>query len=166
MPKPGRPTRQEKPAKEAELVARRAEVSKLRRQGMTWHTIADRCGVGVATVRRDFEAFIESLDPPLDRENRRDDMREMLEQSLQQARMDAMSARAPVAKADGSQVVAVGALELADKLERRALSIMDQLRKLDGLDVPAKVDVTSGGEVLGSQTVLDRLAALLEVTDG
>ena len=157
MGKPGRPSRRESAAKDEETTLRRAEVSKLRRDGMTWHTIAGRVGVSYSQARRDFAEYIESLDPPHDREMRRTDIREMLEQALQQARVDASVAR----RGDG-----VRSLELVDKLERRALSIMDQIRKLDGLDAPAKVDVTSGGEALGSHTVLDRLAALLEVTDG
>jgi len=136
--KGGRPTRAAAPAKTEELALRRSRIAELRRQGMTWHTIANREGISYTTTRADWQTWIESLDPPHDREQRRADLREQYELRLQRYTLEALAA----AK-DGDLVA-------ADKAERRALSILEALRKLDGLDQPVSVDVTTDGKPLGA----------------
>ena len=46
-----------------------------------------------STVRRDWVAWMAQLDPPADREERRADIREQLEQAVERARLDEQSAR-------------------------------------------------------------------------
>lgn len=101
-----------------------------------------------STVRRDWVAWMAQLDPPADREERRADVREQLETAVERARLDEQTARS------------AGDLVLADRASLRALKALADLRRLDGLDEPARVDVTSqGGPVVGP---LDRLAGILD----
>lgn len=145
--KHGRPKRVDAPAKAVELAQRRAKVADMRRNGITWHRIAESVGVDASTVRRDWVAWMAQLDPPADREERRADVREQLETAVERARLDEQTARS------------AGDLVLADRASLRALKALADLRRLDGLDEPARVDVTSqGGPVVGP---LDRLAGIL-----
>jgi len=144
--KHGRPKRVDAPAKAVELAQRRAKVADMRRNGITWHRIAESVGVDASTVRRDWVAWMAQLDPPADREERRADVREQLETAVERARLDEQSARS------------AGDLSLADKCALRALRVLGELRKLDGIDAPVESVVTVRGVEVAP---LDRLAGIL-----
>ena len=144
--KHGRPKRVDAPAKAVELAQRRAKVADMRRNGITWHRIAESVGVDASTVRRDWVAWMAQLDPPADREERRADVREQLETAVERARLDEQSARS------------AGDLVLADKCALRALRVLGELRKLDGIDAPVESVVTVRGVEVAP---LDRLAGIL-----
>ena len=99
-----------------------------------------------STVRRDWVAWMAQLDPPADREERRADVREQLETAVERARLDEQSARS------------AGDLVLADKCALRALRVLGELRKLDGIDAPVESVVTVRGVEVAP---LDRLAGIL-----
>ena len=153
--KAGRPSRHDG-AKQAELVKRRALVAELRLQHKTFRTIQREIGpefgdddgyISLQVVWNDFQEYLKSLDPPPDRSARQADIREQLWEMVEQAKADEVAARE-----DGS-------LGLADKCAARLMGLLAHLRRLDGLDEPARVDVTSqGGPVVGP---LDRLAGIL-----
>lgn len=144
--KHGRPKRVDAPAKAVELAQRRAKVADMRRNGITWHRIAESVGVDASTVRRDWVAWMAQLDPPADREERRADVREQLETAVERARLDEQTARS------------AGDLVLADKCALRALRVLGELRKLDGIDAPVESVVTVRGVEVAP---LDRLAGIL-----
>jgi len=144
--KHGRPKRVDAPAKAVELAQRRAKVADMRRNGITWHRIAESVGVDASTVRRDWVAWMAQLDPPADREERRADVREQLETAVERARLDEQSARS------------AGDLSLADKCALRALRVLGELRKLDGIDAPVESVVTVRGVEVAP---LDLLAGIL-----
>jgi len=144
--KHGRPKRVDAPAKAVELAQRRAKVADMRRNGITWHRIAESVGVDASTVRRDWVAWMAQLDPPADREERRADVREQLETAVERARLDEQTARS------------AGDLSLADKCALRALRVLGELRKLDGIDAPVESVVTVRGVEVAP---LDRLAGIL-----
>jgi len=81
-------------------------------------------------------------------------MREQLHGLLESSLLDAQKLRTAVTK-DGMP----GDPEAAARIRIGVVRILDRLAKLDGLDEPARVDVTSqGGPVVGP---LDRLAGIL-----
>ena len=150
--KGGRPAKSDG-EKQAELVKRRARVAELRRRHSTFTTIqrviSEEFGeTSRQVVWNDWQEYLKSLDPPPDRLARQADIREQLWEMAEQAKADDVAARE-----DGS-------LGLADKCAARLMGLLAQLRKLDGLDEPARVDVTSqGGPVVGP---LERLAGILD----
>lgn len=131
---------------EAELVARRARVADMRRQSLSFQRIADEVGVSRTQVFRDWQHYLKTLDPPADREERRADIREQLEQAVERARLDEQTARSR------------NDLMLADKCALRALRVLGELRKLDGIDAPVESVVTVRGVEVAP---LDRLAGIL-----
>ena len=144
--KHGRPKRVDAPAKAVELAQRRAKVADMRRNGITWHRIAESVGVDASTVRRDWVAWMAQLDPPADREERRADVREQLETAVERLPDDVQTA------------ASAGDLVLADKCALRALRVLGELRKLDGIDAPVESVVTVRGVEVAP---LDRLAGIL-----
>ncbi len=157
QPKEKQPGKRGRPPKkdgerQAELVHRRARVAELRRQSIGWESIARQLeaefpGIDRAIVFRDWQHYLKSLDPPADREERRADIREQLEQAVERARLDEQSARS------------AGDLSLADKCALRALRVLGELRKLDGIDAPVESVVTVRGVEVAP---LDRLAEILQ----
>ena len=148
--KRGRPLKKDG-ARQAELVQRRARVAELRRQSIGWESIARQLasefpGIDRAIVFRDWQHYLRSLDPPADRAERQADIREQYEQALERARLDEQSARS------------AGDLSLADKCALRALKVLGELRKLDGIDAPVESVVTVRGVEVAP---LDRLAGIL-----
>ena len=152
--KAGRPSRHDG-AKQAELVKRRKRVADLRLQHQTFRTIRrtimEEFGydeLSLQVVWNDFQEYLKSLDPPPDRTARQSDIREQLWEMVEQAKADEVAAR------NDDNLV------LADKCAARLMGLLAHLRRLDGLDEPARVDVTSqGGPVVGP---LERLAGILD----
>lgn len=156
QPKEKQPTKRGRPLKkdgerQAELVQRRARVAELRRQSIGFEAIARQLSgefgkIDRGIVFRDWQHYLKTLDPPADREERRADIREQLEQAVERARLDEQSARS------------AGDLSLADKCALRALRVLGELRKLDGIDAPVESVVTVRGVEVAP---LDRLAGIL-----
>ena len=142
----GRPSRKDQPEKAVQLAERRAITAELRRQGSTWHTIAATTNVSITQARLDWAEWLDTLEPPLDREQRRADIREQYETRL------------ALYAAEANQSRNRGDHQTIDKAETRILRVLDALRKLDGLDAPTAVDVTTGGQPLGASD--ERLAEL------
>jgi hypothetical protein len=117
--------------------------------GEAYVELRGRCALtgNMGKAWNDWQEYLKSLDPPPDRLARQSDIREQLWEMAEQAKADEVAARN-----DDN-------LALADKCAARLMGLLTQLRKLDGLDEPARVDVTSqGGPVVGP---LDRLAGIL-----
>ncbi len=158
QPKEKQPGKRGRPLKkdgerQAELVQRRARVAELRRQSIGWESIAQQLTlsgefgkIDRGIVFRDWQHYLKTLDPPADREERRADIREQLEQAVERARLDEQSARS------------AGDLALADRCALRALRVLGELRKLDGIDAPVESVVTVRGVEVAP---LDRLAGIL-----
>ncbi len=143
----GRPKRVDAAQVQAEIVERVARVAEMRRNGITFQRAADEVGVSRQQAQKDWQQYLRSLDPPADREERRADIREQLEQAVERARLDEQSARS------------AGDLALADKCALRALRVLGELRKLDGIDAPVESVVTVRGVEVAP---LDRLAEILQ----
>lgn len=157
------------PAKQAELVERRAKVAEMHRKGMTFATIGQQLGIDRTLAHKDWQAWMRSLDPVPDREERRAGIREQISTIVEQAALDvqrARSLRRDLEKAGDVDGV-VKADAMAGRWVNTVLKGVGDLRALDGLDAPKAVDVTSGGVPVGGG-VLDRLEVLLggvEVSD-
>lgn len=156
MAQKGKPGQHDRQRKEAELVERRKSVSTLRISGAAWGSIAKTCGISVSQARRDWAVWVSELDPPEDKETRRVEIRLQLEELLQRAVLDARDLRSS------------GKVQDAGTAETRALRLLDRLCKLDGLDLPFNVDITSGGETVSgvSEATLVAAVAALEAMAG
>ena len=149
-PKRGRPKQADASRKKIELAERRQQVADYVDQGLTLTTAAKRLGISETLARRDFAEWLKEGGPTPERDEMRATFRRRYAVIAEKAALDVHVLRQ------------AGDYDGAAKATGVILKAMDAARKLDGLDVPAKVDVTSGGEVLGSQTVLDRLAGILD----
>ncbi len=170
----GRPKRSESGAKQIELLERRKRVAELHAAGMFWTSIGRELGISDTQAKNDWKAWMAECREYPGREEQREFVRASYEADLEAANADIARAEAAVQSAltvststtlDGKPVM-VGGPESFVRVEAaldRARSRRDRalvhLRRLDGLDEPARVDVTSqGGPVVGP---LDRLAGIL-----
>jgi hypothetical protein len=131
-------------ANDPEVLAKEAEVVKLRRGGLTWDLIAERVGYShAASAQKAFERSLARVVA--------DDVRAI--RQLEYERLDLAQAAIwqKVLNADISAVTAL-------------IRIMERRAKLLGLDVPikAQIDVTVREDVVRE---IERLAAELGVTD-
>ena len=171
----GRPKRSEAGAKQIELMERRKRVAELHTQGLYWIAIGLELGISDTQAANDWKAWMAECREYPGREAQREFARASYESDLEAANRDIARAEAAVEAAltvttsttlDGKPIM-VGGPESFVKVEAaldRARSRRDRalahLRRLDGLDEPARVDVTSqGGPVVGP---LDRLAGILD----
>ena len=171
----GRPKRSEAGAKQIELMERRKRVAELHTQGLYWTAIGLELGISDTQAANDWKAWMAECREYPGREAQREFARASYESDLEAANRDIARAEAAVEAAltvttsttlDGKPIM-VGGPESFVKVEAaldRARSRRDRalahLRRLDGLDEPARVDVTSqGGPVVGP---LERLAGILD----
>lgn len=149
----GRPPKAEAAKRKAERLERRAQVVDLKCQGISERTIAKRLGVDRAVVRSDWAAYLEDLHPIHEREAARATMREQLHGLLESSLLDAQKLRTAVTK-DGMP----GDPEAAARIRIGVVRILDRLAKLDGLDEPARVEVS--GDAVGLDGVLAAIAVV------
>lgn len=149
----GRPPKAEAAKRKAERLERRAQVVDLKCQGISERTIAKRLGVDRGVVRSDWAAYLEDLHPIHEREAARATMREQLHGLLESSLLDAQKLRTAVTK-DGAQ----GDPEAAARIRIGVVRILDRLAKLDGLDEPARVEVS--GDAVGLDGVLAAIAVV------
>ena len=147
----GRPSTRNKPAKDAQIAARRRVVATMRSKRRPWHEIAAATGVSIRTCREDLDAVIEQEFPAHVRTRLRAEILMAYDQQFEDAakQVDCLKGWLNVVD-EPAQVADV--IRAIDAPAKRMLTILAAIRKMGGLDEPAQVDVTSGGETIGGIT--------------
>ncbi len=144
--KRGRPPKRDAARLKKERIELQAQVAELKCRCMTNRTIGKKLGLHPSTVQKYWEAYLAEIAPLPDREEQRNTVREQINTLLEGVLLDAQRVRS------------AGNVEAAAKLSLRAAGLLAQRSKLDGLDEPARVEVS--GDAVGLDGVLAAIAVV------
>ena len=155
MASPGRPKKNERKGKHLEMAQRRIRVAELSSQGVSFQAISEQLGISKTKVSQDYHQYLAELDDPADRDARRLRLREIYEFDLNRNWQQLHEAGGLFSQsiADNRKEDMLKYSQIVSKLEDRRDRLLKNLRELDGLDQPKKVDVTSNSETVWTPLV-------------
>ena len=144
--KRGRPPKKDAARLKKERIELQAQVAALKCRCMTDRTIGEKLGLHPSTVQKYWKDYLAEIAPLPDREEQRNTVREQINALLEGVLLDAQRVRS------------AGDPEAAARLSLGAVRLLERRAKLDGLDEPARVEVS--GDAVGLDGVLAAIAVV------